>query len=54
MLIGDASKAKNKLGWEPQLNLQDLVKDMMKGDVKPMQKEQYLKDGGHQTLNYYE
>lgn len=54
LLIGDASKAKNKLGWEPQLNLQDLVKDMMKSDVKLMQKEQYLKEGGHKTLNYYE
>jgi len=34
--------------------LQDLVKDMMKSDVKLMQKEQYLKEGGHKTLNYYE
>lgn len=54
LLIGDASKAKNKLGWVPQLDLQDLVKDMMKGDVKLMQKEQYLKEGGHKTLNYFE
>lgn len=54
LLIGDASKAKRKLGWEPQLNLNDLVKDMMTSDVKLMQKEQYLKDGGHKTLNYYE
>ncbi|MBA6153427.1 GDP-mannose 4,6-dehydratase [Gelidibacter maritimus] len=54
LLIGDASKAKHKLGWEPQLNLQDLVKDMMKSDIKLMQKEQYLKEGGHKTLNYYE
>lgn len=54
LLIGDASKAKTKLGWVPQLDLQDLVKDMMKGDVKLMQKEQYLKEGGHKTLNYFE
>lgn len=54
LLIGDASKAKNKLGWEPQLNLQDLVKDMMQSDIKLMQKEQYLKEGGHKTLNYFE
>ena len=54
LLIGDASKAKNKLGWVPQLDLQDLVKDMMKGDVKLMQKEHYLKEGGHKTLNYFE
>lgn len=54
LLIGDASKAKTKLGWVPQLDLQDLVKDMMAGDVKLMQKEQYLKEGGHKTLNYFE
>ena len=54
LLIGDASKAKNKLGWEPQLNLQDLVKDMMQSDIKLMEKEQYLKEGGHKTLNYFE
>jgi GDPmannose 4,6-dehydratase len=54
LLIGDASKAKNKLGWVPQLDLHDLVKDMMQSDVKLMQKEQYLKEGGHKTLNYFE
>ena len=54
LLIGDASKAKNKLGWEPEFTLNDLVKDMMHSDVKLMQKEQYLKDGGYKTLNYFE
>jgi GDPmannose 4,6-dehydratase len=54
LLIGDASKAKNKLGWEPEFTLNDLVKDMMQSDVKLMQKEQYLKDGGYKTLNYFE
>ena len=54
LLIGDATKAKTKLGWECQYNLQDVVKDMMKGDIKLMQKDQYLKDGGYDTLNYFE
>ena len=54
LLIGDASKAKNKLGWVPEYNLNDLVKDMMKSDVKLMKKDQYLKDGGYTTLNYFE
>jgi len=54
LLIGDASKAKNKLGWVPEFDLKDLVKDMMKSDVKLMQKDQYLKDGGYQTFNYFE
>lgn len=54
LLIGDASKANNKLGWTPEYDLKDLVKDMMKSDVKLMQKDQYLKDGGFKTLNYFE
>jgi GDPmannose 4,6-dehydratase len=54
LLIGDASKAKYKLGWVPKYELADLVKDMMQSDVRLMQKEQYLKDGGYETLNYFE
>ncbi len=54
LLVGDASKAKDKLGWEPRYRLSELVKEMMEADLKLMQKEQYLKDGGYNTLNYYE
>ena len=54
LLIGDASKAKNKLGWECEYELSDLVKDMMKSDVKLMQKDNYLKEGGYNTMNYFE
>ena len=54
LLIGDASKAKNKLGWVPEYDLQDLVKDMMKSDVELMRKDQHLKEGGYQILNYFE
>jgi len=54
LLIGDASKANNKLGWIPKYTLQDLVDDMMKSDIKLMQKDQYLKDGGYTILNYFE
>ena len=54
LLIGDPSKAKNKLGWQPEIQLKDLVKDMMTSDLKLMQKDQYLKKGGYETLNYCE
>lgn len=54
LLIGDASKAKNKLGWVPEYDLNDLIKDMMKHDVHLMQKDQYLKEGGFRTNNYFE
>ena len=54
LLIGDATKANTKLGWIPEYDLQDLVKDMMRSDVKLMQKDQYLKNEGYKTFNYYE
>ena len=54
LLIGDATKAKEKLGWVPEFTLQDLVKDMMDNDVNLMKKEVYLKEGGHDILNNYE
>jgi GDPmannose 4,6-dehydratase len=54
LLIGDPSKARTKLGWECKYDLAALVKDMMKSDLKLMQKDQYLKDGGYTTLNYFE
>jgi GDPmannose 4,6-dehydratase len=54
LLIGDPTKAKTKLGWVPEYDLEGLVKDMMKSDLKLMQKEQYLKEGGYRILNYFE
>jgi len=54
LLIGDATKAKEKLGWVPEYELKDLVNDMMQSDLKLMKKDQYLKDGGYRILNYFE
>ena len=54
LLIGDPTKAKEKLGWEPKIQLNELIEDMMTSDLKLMQKDRYLKDGGYQTLNYFE
>lgn len=54
LLIGDPSKAKTKLGWEIKYDLPMLVKEMMQSDLHLMKKDQYLKDGGYTTLNYYE
>lgn len=54
LLIGDATKAKDKLGWIPKYDLADLVKDMMTSDLKLMKKQQYLKEGGYRIKNYFE
>lgn len=54
LLIGDPTKSKTKLGWEPKYDLAALVKDMMASDLKLMKKDEYLKKGGFTTLNYFE
>ena len=50
LLIGDPSKAKNKLGWIPEHDLTSLVKDMMEGDVLLMKKDIDLLKAGHEIL----
>lgn len=54
LLIGDATKAKEKLGWTPKYDLNYLVKDMMQSDISLMKKDAYLKEGGFRTMNYFE
>ena len=54
LLIGDASKAREKLGWIPEYDLNALVKDMVQSDLKLMQKDKYLKEGGYKILSYFE
>jgi GDPmannose 4,6-dehydratase len=54
LLIGDPTKAKEKLGWIPEHDLASLVKDMMHSDVLLMQKDQYLKKGGYSIDNQIE
>ena len=54
VLIGDATKARTRLGWEPEYSLAALIEDMMKNDIKLMKKESYLKEGGYKILNYFE
>lgn len=54
LLIGNPTKAKQKLGWKPKYDLSALVKDMVKSDLKLMKKDKYLKEGGFNTLSYFE
>ena len=54
LLIGDATKAKTKLGWVPKYDLQALVSDMVQSDLHLVKKDDYLKKGGFKTMNYFE
>lgn len=54
LLVGDASKAKKIMGWEPKHTLEQLVKEMMAYDVKLFEKDKYLLEGGHDVMNFHE
>ncbi len=54
LLLGDPSKAEKQLGWKPKYDLKMLVKEMMESDLDLFKKDKYLKDGGHNVLNYHE
>ncbi|TLD82252.1 GDP-mannose 4,6-dehydratase [Helicobacter sp. MIT 05-5293] len=54
LLLGDPTKAEQKLGWNREFNLEDLVCDMMKSDLKLMNKDKYLQEGGYTIMRYYE
>ena len=54
LLIGDPTKAKTKLGWEPKYDLPALVKEMVQADIELFTREKLLKDSGFQVKNQYE
>lgn len=54
LLMGDTSKAKRELNWEPEYSLQQLLTDMMQSDLEIMKRDRYLNDGGYRTMNYFE
>lgn len=54
LLIGDASKAFNKLGWKPTYTLAELVKEMVASDVKSFTKNQILRAHGFEYTSEYE
>lgn len=54
LLIGDPTKAQEKLGWKPKYDLKGLVKEMVAADIDLFQKEKLLKDAGYTIKNQYE
>lgn len=54
LLVGDATKAREQLGWVPEYSLQDLITEMVQSDLLLFKRDAYLREGGFETLNYFE
>ena len=54
LLIGDATKAKEQLNWQPKVNISSLVKEMVASDVALFEKEIHLQKGGFKSINRHE
>ena len=54
LLIGDPTKAKTQLGWEPEYDLKALISEMVTSDIRLFKRDSYLREGGYATLNYFE
>tara|TARA_R110000851_G_scaffold166843_2_gene312426 strand:- start:16140 stop:17225 length:1086 start_codon:yes stop_codon:yes gene_type:complete len=53
-LLGDATKAKEKLGWQSKTSFEDLVKEMVREDLKKSERDELVKSHGYYTNNYHE
>lgn len=53
-LLGDATKAREKLGWKPVYDLPALITEMMHADVELFSREKLLKEAGYTVKNQYE
>jgi GDPmannose 4,6-dehydratase len=54
LLLGDASKAKKILEWQPKYDVDSLLREMVDSDLDLMRREQHLKQGGFRVFNYNE
>lgn len=53
-LLGDASKAKEKLGWTPKISFKELVSEMVREDLKSSEKDELVKRHGYSVLDHHE
>lgn len=53
-LLGDSTKAKQKLGWEPKVTFEELVVEMVRSDLDAAQRDELVKEHGYQTFDYHE
>ena len=53
-LLGDPTKAKEKLGWTPKITFHELVAEMVREDYKSAKRDELVKEYGYQAMDYHE
>jgi len=53
-LLGDANKAKQKLGWTPQTTFTELVAEMVREDLRSAERDELIKGHGYKTMDHHE
>ena len=53
-LLGDASKARKKLGWTPKISFEELVTEMVREDLKSAERDELIKREGYKAMDYHE
>ena len=53
-LLGDASKARDKLGWEPKITIEEMVNEMMENDINIAKRDSLIKEHGFKAPNFNE
>lgn len=53
-LLGDATKAQEKLGWTPKITFEQLVSEMMREDLRSAERDEVVKKHGYTTFSYHE
>ncbi|HQT33623.1 MAG: GDP-mannose 4,6-dehydratase [Thiobacillus sp.] len=53
-LLGDPSKAKDKLGWTPKITFDELVAEMVREDLKAAERDELVKKHGYKAMDYHE
>jgi len=53
-LLGDASKARKKLGWTPKIGFEDLVAEMVQEDLRSAERDELIKREGYKAMDYHE
>ena len=53
-LLGDPTKAKEKLGWTPKTSFEELVSEMVREDLKSAERDELVKQHGYTAFNYHE